>query len=449
MKQLRIADCPDLSGWIAVLAALAILFLNNTSFSQSGVRFCIDPGHGGNNPANDRRIELDPGNVFWESEGNFQKALRLDTLLRAQGAWVILTRYTNYYPNDDEPTLTQRWQLANANNVHWFHSIHSNAFNGTSNYTLLLARESTTNPGQPQSPEAFQMCQIMSPRIQAALRTPAQYSRLDFTFLGYRLGVLSGLVMPGELSEGSFHDVLSEYRKLQNLSYNKMEAYALRNSFMQYYTVPADTLGIIAGIQSEIGTGRMLNTTTVRLLPENIVFNGDAYNNGFYMFDNVTPGQHRIRFETTAYTLDSVTVNVSPGATVFADRQLESLLPPTIVSSIPTQGDTMFSAATSVRLQFSKAMNIASVQNAFSITPNAPGRFIWSNSNTTMLYDPDSVLAFFVNFVVRVESTAQSAGGQFLDGDGNGIPGDPYILRFRTRDVDAVPPQIIAAYPGT
>ncbi len=113
----------------------SLVFMVLTAWGQrtdlSGLKFCIDPGHGGNNPANDRYVVPDPGTEFWESESNFQKAMRLDTLLKAQGAWVILTRYTNSYPADDEPSLSARWQLANANNVNWFHSIHTNAFNGT------------------------------------------------------------------------------------------------------------------------------------------------------------------------------------------------------------------------------------------------------------------------------------------------------------------------------
>ena len=72
----------------------------------SGLKFCIDPGHGGHNPANDRHLIPDVGTDFWESESNFQKAKRLDTLLTERGAWVILTRYTNDYPADDEPSLT-------------------------------------------------------------------------------------------------------------------------------------------------------------------------------------------------------------------------------------------------------------------------------------------------------------------------------------------------------
>jgi len=437
-----------------------IILTVGIAISQPGLNgrvFCIDPGHGGHN-SNDRHVIPDPGTDFWESESNFQKALLLKPLLEAKGATVILTRTSNDttgYPNPDdpdEPSLTARWQLANANNVHWFHSIHSNAFNGVTNYTLVLLKEDIPTR-QPAFPEALTMSNIISPKIRVNLRTTSSIVALDYTFYGgpnggFNLGVLRGLLMPGELSEGSFHDVPAETRRLMNNAYRKMEAHAIRNSLMQYYAAPTDTLGIIAGIQSEVGTGRMVNNTTLRLMPEGRIFNGDAYNNGFYMFDNVTPGPHTVRFETTGFAPDSVTVSVPSGATVFVDRQIESLLPPTIVSSIPAQGDTLFSAATSLRLQFSKTMNVTSVQNAFSLTPSAPGRFFWSNNNSTLVFDPDSVLPFFVNFTVRVESTAQSAGGQFLDGDGNGVPGDPYILHFRTRDVDAVPPQIIASYPA-
>jgi hypothetical protein len=93
-------------------------------------------------------------------------------------------------------------------------------------------------------------------------------------------------------------------------------------------------------------------------------------------------------------------------------------------------------------------MDTASVRRGVSITPNAAGRLIWTNTNTTLTFDPDAVLPFFINFTVRVDTQARSAGGQQIDGDGNGNPGDPYILRFRTRDVDVVPPQIIASYPS-
>jgi len=55
------------------------------------------------------------------------------------------------------------------------------------------------------------MSNLIGPAIQGNLRTSSTSTWLDYTFyggpgVGYNLGVLSGLLMPGELSEGSFHD---------------------------------------------------------------------------------------------------------------------------------------------------------------------------------------------------------------------------------------------------
>ena len=61
---------------------LLYIIFTITLFAQrtdlSGLKFCIDPGHGGNNPANDRHLIPDPGTDFWESESNFQKAFYLN-----------------------------------------------------------------------------------------------------------------------------------------------------------------------------------------------------------------------------------------------------------------------------------------------------------------------------------------------------------------------------------
>lgn len=422
----------------------------------SGLKFCIDPGHGGNNAANDRHVIPDPGIDFWESESNFQKALRLDTLLQERGAWVILTRYTNDYPSDNEPSLSARWQLANANNVHWFHSIHSNATGGTNtsvNYTLMLVKEDITSR-QPVWPQAVTMSNLMGPAIQAKLRNTMRstWTYLDYTFYGgpnggFNLGVLNGLAMPGELSEGSFHDFYPETRRLMNNLYRKMEAYALRNSFLQYYGVPADTLGIIAGLQFDVATAKPLNLTTVRLLPGDRVVSGDAFNNGFYMFDRLPAGTYTVRFETPGYTADSVQVTLASGATAFADRSLLSFAAPAPVSTTPANNDQAFSAANNITIAFSKPMDTASVRAAFSITPPVSGRFLWSPTNAVLTFDPDTVLGFYVDYTVRLDTTARSVNGQALDGNGDGIPGDPFTLSFRTIYVDVFIPVITSSLP--
>ena len=327
-----------------------MLFLTSHVLAQrsdlSGIKICIDPGHGGNNPANDRHLIPDPGTDFWESESNFQKALLLKSLLEAKGASVILTRNTNSYPIDaDEPSLSARVALANANNVHWFHSIHSNAAgfspNTTVNRTLMLVREQIVaggspiygpGTGQPEWQEAWDMSGLVGPKIQSMLRTQSWSRSTDLTFYSwanppFTLGVLRGLLMPGQLSEGSFHDFYPETRRLMNNSYRKMEAYAIRDAFLQYFGVPADTSCIVAGLLKN-SSGTPINGVRVRLLPENIVYYGDNYNNGFYMLDGIAAGQHTVRFETPGFRVDSVQVNVTAASTNFFDRILELVAVP-------------------------------------------------------------------------------------------------------------------------
>jgi N-acetylmuramoyl-L-alanine amidase len=423
----------------------------------AGLKFCIDPGHGGNNPANDRYVPQ-AGVEFWESESNFRKALHLDSLLTARGAWVILTRYTNTYPNDaDEPTLSARSALANANNVNWFHSIHSNATGGTNtgtNFTLLLVKEDIPTR-QPAFPDAVTMSNIMGPNITQMNRTTPRsvYTYLDYTFYGgtsggFNLGVLKDLIMPGELSEGSFHDYYPETRRLMNQLYRRMEAYALRNSFMQYFGVPADTLGIIAGVQTDVANGQSVNYSRVRLLPVDRVVNGDGNLNGYYMFDNLPAGTYTLRFETPGYAQDSLQVTVGTGAVVFRDRALVSFGNPTILTQSPANNDTLFNPTWPVEVGFSKPMDTASVRGSFSITPSVSGRFVWTNSNARLSFDPDSILPFYVTFMVRMDTTARSADGRALDGNGDGVP-DPFTLTFKTKYVDALTPRILTSSPAS
>lgn len=446
------------------------MFLLSAVFAQrsnlSGIKICIDPGHGGYG-SNDRHIVPDAGTNFWESESNFEKAKLLKVLLEEKGAWVILTRNSNSgvtYPNSsdpEEPSLTARWELANANNVDWFHSIHSNATglplgqNLTTNYTLILVKEDISTR-QAAWPQAVTMSDLIGPSIQKNLRNSSRtkYTYLDYTFYGgtsggFNLGVLKGLVMPGELSEGSFHDHYPETRRLLNNNYRKMEAYALRSAFMQYYGVPSDTMAIVAGVLSERGSGKIMNNVKVRLLPEDKVFTGDNYNNGFYMFDSITPGVHTLHFETPGYQTDSVQVTLTASNTTFLDKQFESLAAPVITSNSPLNNDTSFAANGEIKFTFSKVMDTASVRSAFSITPSVKGNLVWSNSTMTLVFKPDSILlSFNTTFTIRIEASAKSESGFLLDGNGDGTPGDPFTLTFKTRPVDVWPPQLVVSLPG-
>jgi N-acetylmuramoyl-L-alanine amidase len=447
-----------------LMAFLLVLTLFPAARAQrpdlSGITFCIDPGHGGHS-SDDRHLIPDPGVDFWESESNFQKALWLRAMLVADGATVILTRTSNdttYVVNgvsDDEPSLAARVQTANDYHADWFHSIHSNAvadaFQTSTNYTLMLIREkrpggiasgSGNGLGVPEYPEDQTMSNVIGPLLKSFSRTTTTSTWLDWTFYGganggFSLGVLRGLTMPGELSEGSFHDNLPNCRRLMNNDFRKMEAYAIRNGFRQYFGAPADTLGIIAGIQSDIVNGAALNYTQVRLLPENRVYSGDSFKNGFYLFDHISFGQHKVRFETPGRMLDSVVIQVNSSSPVFVDRSLQLAGPPAVISFMPSNGDTLVSPTASIQVSFSKSMDTASVRTALVLSPPVDGTLSWDAALTNLKFTPAGVFSFFTQYSCTVQSTAKALSGENL--------ASPFVLGFRT----GIVPVIVQRYPDS
>ena len=272
-----------------------VLIITFPIYSQNftGIRICINPGHGGND-ANDRFIAA---TGYWESEGNLVKGLALRDLLVPLGATIVMTRTLNR--TEDDLPLSQIVSIANANNVDFMHSIHSNAFNGIANYTLLLFRGHDNTPEQPRAKE---MGAIMASEMFITNRTTGQHNRGDFTFYGNTsgLGVLRGLTMPGTLSEGSFHDYIPESFRLRNTVYLENEAWAMFRSFVRFFNLTPSTLGIVAGVlrdPSKLVTYYStpstndrflpLNNIQVTLNPGNRVYNGDTFTNGFFMFDSI------------------------------------------------------------------------------------------------------------------------------------------------------------------
>ncbi|MDD8018247.1 MAG: Ig-like domain-containing protein [Bacteroidota bacterium] len=424
----------------------------------NGIKICIDQGHGGYN-SNDRNVQTDPGLNFWESESNFYKGLLVKALLEARGAQVFLTRPNkdSVYDNsdNDEPSLTARWTYANANNVHWLHSIHSNA--GGGNYTMVLLKEDKSSR-QPVFPEAVTMSSYIYQNIRANMRTNASGGNIsgvpgvykDYTFYGgtsggYNLGVFGGLTMPGELSEGSFHDYLPEARRLLNNDYRKMEAYGILNGFLSYYGVPKDTNGIIAGIQLNSDDNKPQNSTIVRVIPSNKIYTGDQFNNGFYMFDSLQPGAYKIIFESKGFAKETVAVNVGDSSTVFVDKTILTLIPPFVQSILPAYGDTNVVNTNPLSITFSKVMDTATVRQAFSISPSIEGSLTWTNGNATLLFSPKYYFQHATQYTVQVTAVAKSVTGLFLDGNKDSVAGDTFASTFKIKK--AIPPYVLLSLP--
>jgi N-acetylmuramoyl-L-alanine amidase len=417
---------------IILLIGFTLLSLS-ASHAQSlaGYKICINPGHGGHD-SDDREIPLGNGVTFWESDGNLSKGLYLKSILENLGAKVIMSRVTN--TTADDLPLSQIVAIANSNNVDYFHAIHSNA-TGTStkaNYTLILFQGRTTIPTYP---DALTMANLLAEEIYRSNRTTRKMIAGDFDFYSTGqayLGVFKGLNMPGTLSEGSFHDYMPEAWRLKNDSYLKNEAYAIARSFLKFFFGGEIKTGIAAGIlRDELesvpasyypisGTKdnfKPVNGVKVTLMPVGKTYTTDSYNNGYYFFDNVEPGNYKLLLESSVMKTDSMNIVVGSNQVVFADKAmiLKPILDqPIIINYSPSNNSIGVSNITNVEVEFSIRMNTAETEKAITFSPAVAGSFKWENDYKKAIFTPTKSFIAGTKYSVTVGTAAKSYFGVSL-----------------------------------
>jgi len=119
---------------------------------------------------------------------------------------------------------------------------------------------------------------------------------------------------------------------------------------------------------------------------------------------------------------------------------------PMVVATSPAEGDTVPVNA-SICLIFSKTMDQASVVAAVTITPTIEiARLSWQDAKTLQIVP--GRLQFGTQYTVTVAGSAADINGRRLDGNGDGVEGDPFELHFITRQVDDVGPRVTFTYPA-
>ncbi|MFH0735453.1 MAG: Ig-like domain-containing protein, partial [bacterium] len=424
---------------------LFVLINNINSQTLTGAKIVIDPGHGGHDAANDRFV-AETG--FWESDANWAKANFLKPMLEEKGATVKLTRSGN---NDaDDLALSVRAQVANDWNADYFHSIHSNGYLGQSNYTLILFHGYDATPTYPASKT---MGEYLMNDIKAANRTTSTSNRGDFSFYGNTsgLGVLRPLTVPGTLSEGSFHDYIPESWRLMNDLYRKHEAISITRSFIQFFNDFPSTSGCIAGIVrnpaenvsyyyiSSLGDAKKpVNNIKITVQPGNIVYNGDDKNNGYFLIENLSPGQYKVYYEAENYAMDSSTVTVIANKTIFADKNLimqANPNAPQIVSTVPANLTQGVRLKADVIFNFDIKMDKASTQSALVFEPAISGTYVWANDDKQMTFTPSTYYPTGSEIKVTLKNTAKTIFNVFLAQD--------YVFTFNTRSKL----NLLVAYP--
>jgi N-acetylmuramoyl-L-alanine amidase len=399
----------------------------------SGLKICLDPGHGAY-----------PTIKPFETIINLKVGFDLVDYLEAAGAdTVIITRTDNI----QNPSLSQREYIANSNNVDWFNSIHHNAFDGTANYSLVLYEELYS--GDPEWPEAVTMSGIMGEDLYNSMRTTTSYVRGDRSFLGFNLGVLNDLLMPGELTEASFFDYTPEKNRLRNDDYLTMEARALLTSFLDYFEADPLTTGHLSGIVIDEETGDPVDGVTATLWPDSLVYVADDSSNGLFLFDDLEPDTYWVTVSKEGYNQWTDTVQVQANSFARLDFELVNEMPPTVTATVPDTGDTGIFVFEDIQVTFSRKMDQSSAEQAFLFAPVTTGTFTWDASGKQVTFDPDDYLEPSTDYTVTVEESAQDIYGHDLDGDGDGLEGGAYTFGFRTTRLDTTGPQVVSTYPAS
>ena len=426
-----------------LIMAACVVSIAMFAADLTGKRIYVNPGHGSWGPNDRPNATISYPNLpttgmpdtlgFYESNTNLWKCLELRDKLEAAGAYVIMSRtQSGPWPyemvNGDYPDYTwaayqqlpdfekyNRGLLdiadeAEANNMDYFISVHSNAATegNTVNYLSYFYRGNTN--GTHVVPGAVDMCKAswyhaFECRSMDGLE-PTNYDTrdpetskhiladIDFygssydatlpssgkTYTGY-LGVLHHGV-PGFLVEGYFHTYQPARHRALNPDYCKQEGIRYFRGIVDYFKADAETKGYILGTVKDEHNAfthelykyapntndqyAPLNGAVVTLSTEAgeqiATYTVDQNYNGLFYFPNLAPG---------TYKLDAVAEGYKP-----LHRQYQTVVVEANATSYPFLylEDTAYVDLSSVYMDYPDPAqpSYAAVPEQFNLKQNDP-----------------------------------------------------------------------------
>jgi N-acetylmuramoyl-L-alanine amidase len=437
---------------------LSIIFLSFPAFSQitglSGWNIVIDPGHS-------QQENMGVYN-YAEADKNLYVARHLRGFLL--DSTDIDTVYLTRTDSIQVVSLSQRTDYANGLGAAWFHSLHSDAGGATVNTTLLLWGQYAN--GQEKVPNGgHSLGDIMIGPLTKGMRTSTNYGSIgDCTFYsctsgGPYLWVNRMTNMASELSEAGFHTNPRQNQLNMNYEWKRLEAKTFWWSIIKLKGASRPYPGIMTGTitDSENGTpingavitvdGRTYKTDSYQSLFHHYSTDSTLLRNGFYYFERVPGGSQQITVSAPGYETYIGSVAMADTFFTFKDVQLGNIMSPFIAESIPAEGDSIYPGIKNIQITFSKPMNTTSVNDALSFSPPVAGSVnTWSGGDKILTVTTTN-MSFNTQYTMTILPTAMDKFNHPLDGDGNGTGGDPYILHFKTKVLDLIPPVIVSTYP--
>jgi len=114
--------------------------------------------------------------------------------------------------------------------------------------------------------------------------------------------------------------------------------------------------------------------------------------------------------------------------------------PPQVSVSDPQEGDTV-KVNSRIELTFTKSMDASTITNNVVIEPEVPilSQY-WGYNHTILRIEFLENFEYATDYILTISKDVTDLIGMQLDGNGNGIGGDDFVLKFRTKDADTSPP---------
>lgn len=419
-------------------------------------------------------IVLDPGHSFRENMGvagfsEAEKNVRVawalrDLLLQTTDIdTVFLTREDDF----TEVKLGPRSAYANSLGAAWFHSIHSDATGSggaseVNSALLLWGQLANYNERPPAGGKG--MSDIMINQLSRGMRIKSSGSRGDCYFYNTGacpyLSVTKNTLMPAELSEAGYHTNMAQNMRQMSAAFNKLEAYTLYWSILKYHDIPLPANPVLTGIVADLERNVPVNGATITVGDKSYTTDSfettfhkyttdpEALRNGVYLLDGLSTGSLEVIVSAPDYYPDTLQVTAADTFFTFVDPKLVWKRPPAVKLSSPADGYERQPAWGNLSFIFNRPVDRASFEAAFKIEPAVTGQFLWGNNDQQMIFKPDT-LDFESAYQVTIAATGLDRYGHPLDGNGDRVGGDDFVLHFRSGPMDMTAPRITAVYPPT
>ena len=290
------------------------------SANFGGKKFYVNPGHGGHD-SNDRPTAMPCGvEMFYESDGNLDRAFHLKDFLVANNANVRMSRTKN--TSSDDLGLSTIASYANSYGG-YFISLHSNGANASANYVVSFFRSTSAAPTTEKVSGSKAMAQKASDWHDACTLSDQTYETpravADYSFYGYNLGVLRTNNRPGYLVESWFHDYRPEALRMKSSVYNKLLAWQLFRAAMVNPGATGTTASVVMGDIRDLSKSCGYTNYTTRNRDKYKAVEGATVNlmnsagavlqtmttdnceNGFYAFFDLAVGSYKIQVSKAGY----------------------------------------------------------------------------------------------------------------------------------------------------